>query len=248
MATWHVLQTQGTRPYMEDRYVIIPKFYNGFDLIAVFDGHGGKFVSDFCADNMARVLRSRLDALNGNIREALKQAFQDIDDQMPMAASISTGSTCLVILCNGEDTLWVANTGDSRAVMNKKERCVILSKDHKPDVPDEKRRIEQGGGFIAHHGVWRVLGELAVSRAIGDKRYRPLVIPTPDVKRIKIDPNETSHIIIATDGLWDVASNKDVNKVASANAGNMCKALMTFAGNHGLEDNTTIICGIISNS
>lgn len=234
---------------MEDRYIIVPKFYNNFDLVAVFDGHGGKFVSDFCADNMARVLKNCLEFTNGNIRESLKHAFQDIHDQMPEKESYSTGSTGLVILCNGVDTLWVANTGDSRAVMNKKQRCVILSRDHKPDVPEEKQRIENAGGFIAHVGVWRVLGELAVSRAIGDKRYRPLVIPTPDVKRVTIDPNETNHIIVATDGLWDVVSNRDVIRVAGGSQTNsMCKALMTHAGMNGLEDNTTIVCGIISSS
>jgi len=251
MLVWNSIQNQGFREYMEDHFVIVPKFYGEFDLAAVFDGHGGDHVSEFCTNNLERVLLASLQRNNGNIRKALIDCFQDLDDGLDPVKSKSTGSTCLVVLCDGKETLWVANAGDSRAVMDKnKNGCVILSKDHKPDVTDERKRIEDNGGFILHLGVWRVIGELAVSRSIGDKKYRPLVIPTPDVKRVRLIPGENRMIILATDGLWDVVKNKDVIQSAARalqNGTSVCEALMARAMSSNMEDNTTIIVGTISN-
>lgn len=250
--TWTSLQNQGSRNYMEDEFVLVPNFYKDFDLAAVFDGHGGSYVSEFCAKNIQTVLLRCIDQNNGNIRKALMQCFQDLDDKLDVSKSHSTGSTCLVILCDGKQHMWVANSGDSRAVMSKNTKgCVILSKDHKPDAPDEKKRIEDNGGFIMHYGVWRVNGELAVSRSIGDKRYRPLVIATPDVKRVKMDPRENSMVILATDGLWDVVKNTQAVRVAGQahqNKTSICKALLQKAMDNDMEDNITILVGTISSS
>lgn len=249
MITWTSLQNQGSRKYMEDEFVLVPKFYKDFDLAAVFDGHGGFYVSEFCANNIQTVLLRCINQNNGNIRKALMQCFQDLDDELDSSKSKSTGSTCLVILCDGKSQMWVANSGDSRAVMSKSQTgCIILSKDHKPDAPEERKRIEDNGGFIMNYGVWRVNGELAVSRSIGDKKYRPLVIVTPDVKRVKIDPKENSMLIIATDGLWDVVKNTQAVRVAAQahqNKTSICKALLQKAMDNEMEDNITIIVGTI---
>ena len=53
-----------------------------------------------------------------------------------------------------------------------------MSYDHKPCQLKEKKRIQEAGGFVAMNGVWRVMGVLATSRALGDyplkvdSRYR----------------------------------------------------------------------------
>lgn len=65
--------------------------------------------------------------------------------------------------------LYVANLGDSRAVLCSNGRAVAMSEDHKPNREDERRRIEALGGRVIHYGTWRVEGILAVSRAIGDR-------------------------------------------------------------------------------
>jgi serine/threonine protein phosphatase PrpC len=249
MIAWTSLQNQGSRKYMEDEFILVPKFYKDFDLAAVFDGHGGSYVSEFCAKNIQTVLLRCINQSNGNIRKALVQCFHDLDDELDVTKSRSTGSTCLVILCDGKNQMWVANAGDSRAVMSKsKSSCIILSKDHKPDFPAERKRIEDNGGFILNYGVWRVNGELAVSRSIGDKKYRPLVIATPDVKRVRIDPKENSMLILATDGLWDVVKNTQAIRVAThahRNKTSICKALLQKAMDNNMEDNITILVGTI---
>ena len=65
--------------------------------------------------------------------------------------------------------MWVANVGDSRGVFaNNSGLAVPMSYDHKPCQLKEKKRIQEAGGFVAMNGVWRVMGVLATSRALGD--------------------------------------------------------------------------------
>ena len=50
-----------------------------------------------------------------------------------------------------------------------------LTKDHHPDREDERSRVEAAGGYVLEWaGVYRVNGELALSRAIGDIPYKRL--------------------------------------------------------------------------
>lgn len=94
----------------------------------------------------------------------------------------NTGSTAVVaVVCDTH--IWVANCGDSRAIMALKGGATCaLSVDHKASRKDEVARVQAAGGM-----VWwdRVMGELAISRAIGDHRLRPYVIPNPEVRNGK---------------------------------------------------------------
>lgn len=80
-----------------------------------------------------------------------------------------------------------------------------LSSDHKPNRPDEKARVCAAGGWVVHQGCWRVVGDLAVSRAFGDrhlKRYG--VCAEPELTRVTIGPQD-AFVVLASDGLWCVA-------------------------------------------
>lgn len=48
--------------------------------------------------------------------------------------------------------LYVANAGDSRAVLCRGPDAVALSEDHKPAAEAEKARIMAAGGFISDIG------------------------------------------------------------------------------------------------
>lgn len=65
--------------------------------------------------------------------------------------------------------LFVANAGDSRAVMGVGGKAVPLSFDHKPENEEEIKRIEAAGSTITDG---RVDGNLNLTRALGDLKYK----------------------------------------------------------------------------
>ena len=67
--------------------------------------------------------------------------------------SFNAGTTGCVVLIT-KDSIYCANLGDSRAVLCQTvKRAVPLSEDHKPDLPEEKRRIEAAGHFVSEERV-----------------------------------------------------------------------------------------------
>ena len=88
------------------------------------------------------------------VEEALSKAFIHANTAL-MTTPIkymTSGSTCVTMYMRGS-TYWIANCGDSRAVMARRDGeslvAVDLSRDHKPDDPEEKARIEAWGGFVS---------------------------------------------------------------------------------------------------
>jgi protein phosphatase 1G len=56
----------------------------------------------------------------------------------------------VAVIKGGE--LWVANAGDSRAVLCRGGHAVALSEDHKPQSEAERTRITAAGGFVSDVG------------------------------------------------------------------------------------------------
>lgn len=126
---------------------------------------------------------------------------EDIAEQLRQ--NLNGGCTAVCALVTPTYVV-VANCGDSRCIISGCVKAssngssagassvvqyttVSMTEDHKPSIAEEEERIEQAGGFVADD---RVDGELAMSRAIGDYRYKlhPLlsmmkqkVICVPDV-------------------------------------------------------------------
>jgi serine/threonine protein phosphatase PrpC len=57
------------------------------------------------------------------------------------------------------------------------------------------------------------MGELAVSRAIGDHCLRPYVIPEPELLMVERTPDDEV-LVMASDGLWDVMNNQEAVDMA----------------------------------
>jgi len=67
--------------------------------------------------------------------------------------------------------IYCANAGDSRSVMSKSKKAVGLSEDHKPLNKIESDRIYKANHFVIKYSN-RVDGNLALSRAFGDFKYK----------------------------------------------------------------------------
>jgi len=128
---------------------------------------------------------------------------------------INAGCTAVVALIAGNNTLYVANAGDSRGVLCRGDgSAYALSEDHKPESELEKGRIEAAGGFVNAAG--RVNGNLNLSRSLGDLKYKQvhgvsregqIITAEPDVTVTPIRPTDR-FFILACDGIWDVMTNQ----------------------------------------
>mmetsp|Transcript_1950 Transcript_1950/g.3383 ORF Transcript_1950/g.3383 Transcript_1950/m.3383 type:complete len:145 (+) Transcript_1950:530-964(+) len=108
--------------------------------------------------------------------------------------------------------------------MCEKGIAVELSKDHKPDLPEERSRILKAGGEVSDG---RVNGMLALSRAIGDFDYKPITPPKdpspqwfmnnhmvtafPDIV-VKPFHKDVEFMVLACDGIWDCKTSEEVIK------------------------------------
>lgn len=100
--------------------------------------------------------------------------------------------------------------GDSRAVVYGTQGIHAATMEHRASREDEQARINAAGGRVLQVAGMRVMGTLAVTRAIGDHDLRAYgVVPTPDVLHLSRTPGQ-EWLVLATDGLWDVMSNNDV--------------------------------------
>ncbi|KAJ7393413.1 hypothetical protein OS493_006386 [Desmophyllum pertusum] len=142
------------------------------------------------------------------IKKCLTEAYKKTDDEFLLEASKASpvwkdGSTAVTALVV-DDVLYVANLGDSRALLcrcgdNGKTSVVSLSKDHSPSQYEERMRIQKAGGTVREG---RVLGVLEVSRSIGDGRFKRCGVScVPDVMRCTLTDNDR-FLLLACDGLW----------------------------------------------
>ncbi|KAH6762704.1 protein phosphatase 2CA [Perilla frutescens var. hirtella] len=226
----------GRRRDMEDAVAIRPSFCGrdsdvpgGLHFFGVFDGHGCSHVARRCKERMHEIVRDEYEHGGSSWEDTMARSFMKMDEEVAECSSgraststcrcemqtpqcDSVGSTAVVAVVS-PDKIVVSNCGDSRAVLCRNGVAIPLSVDHKPDRPDELRRIEEAGGRVIYWDGARVLGVLAMSRAIGDSYLKPYVIPEPEVT-VRERTAEDECLILASDGLWDVVSDQTACGVA----------------------------------
>uniref|UniRef100_A0A6M2EKK3 protein-serine/threonine phosphatase n=1 Tax=Populus davidiana TaxID=266767 RepID=A0A6M2EKK3_9ROSI len=218
---------RGRRRDMEDAVSIHKSFTTkNTSFFGVFDGHGCSHVAMRCRDRLHEIVKEEVEGFKEEKsvewKETMKMSFikmdKDVENccvegdnssncrcelQTPQCDAV--GSTAVVAVVTPEKII-VSNCGDSRAVLCRNGVAIPLSSDHKPDRPDELLRIQEAGGRVIYWDGPRVLGVLAMSRAIGDNYLKPYVIPEPDVTLTERTA-EDEFLILASDGLWDVVPN-----------------------------------------
>ena len=87
--------------------------------------------------------------------------YQDDENKGGWSSSelIAMGVGCTAVTALITPTeIYVANAGDSRCVLCLKNGSPKeMSYDHKPDNPEEKKRIEEAGGFVEENRVKGIL-------------------------------------------------------------------------------------------
>jgi serine/threonine protein phosphatase PrpC len=215
-------EMQGYRMNMEDAMTIDLSLENhkNFAYFGVYDGHAGEKASLYLEEHLYK----RVDALEDlGDDAAVSKCVQDFDAEFLSDESRrEDGSTCCFAVVKHADLsakekkweVMVSNVGDSRAVIIRKDgKCVPLTEDHKPETPEEEKRINDAGGIVQMN---RVDGQLAMSRAIGDYHYKQdpklkmdeqKVIAVPDVTREVC--YEGDMLLVCCDGIVEQMTNEE---------------------------------------
>ncbi|TYZ62965.1 hypothetical protein PybrP1_008103 [[Pythium] brassicae (nom. inval.)] len=210
---------------------------------SVFDGHGpeGAFVSHFVREayheSFADAYAARAAWPSAGARKAsvscdvVSEAFQlaarAVTEQLTDSAiDISVSGTTAVGLLVSDRDVFVANVGDSRAVVaqfSEREAAYVLhceTRDHKPDVEEERQRIEASNGRVFEWGTFRVwlqdvdMPGLAMSRSFGDAVAKTVgVTSDPEVAlvdKVAFGRRDTpSFAVLASDGVWEFMTSDE---------------------------------------
>ena len=243
-----VYRIKGRRDYQEDRYDLSFNDDNSFLHIGVFDGHGGHFVSTYLQDNFINLIKKERIINETTVQKTINRIETDLKKNH-LADSRTTGSTFIYAGFNFEQgLLHIANIGDSRIIGCQGERALDLTRDHKPDDPLEKKRIESLGYKIEYDKsdkIWRVDG-YALSRAVGDLDAVPL---SAIVEFDEYPIAQYDYIVLASDGLWDVMSSQEVvtfinqyyRSIVDISIHQISKQLCKKAYELGSWDNITVV-------
>ncbi|CAH0475246.1 unnamed protein product [Peronospora belbahrii] len=270
---------------------------------AVFDGHSGVRAATFSNQRLVPYLTSheafnvdtRL-AFEECFAQIDKEFLQKAEEE-----SLDDGTTAAVVLIRG-NRLITANIGDSRAVVSIGGQALDIIEEQTPGRADERKRIENQGGWVNEERelqlsklhsmdlsdpeiqqkaervvkwvtIYRVNGELAVSRAIGDNDYKgkalskyeywafpeghdrvfhgDLVISIPECQEIEITP-EFDFLILACDGLWDTIRSKEAVKFVADrlnegySATQASHSLANLAIRSGSSDNVSVVIVLLN--
>ena len=125
----------------------------------IYDGHGGSQCADFLRDNLHQYVVKE-ESFPDNPKEAIKVGFAKAEEVWIRdhavgvvdgeRAIVNRSGSCAIVVVIVEEMCYVANVGDSRAVLSGDEgaRVFPLSRDHKPTDEYEERRVIEGGGKI----------------------------------------------------------------------------------------------------
>jgi len=238
----------GVKKTNQDNFFIYKNFLDNPEhiFLGVCDGHGmfGHDVSGYLVNHLPQNLNTSL--MKDNIKSISNSSdYPQISNIISLTFvqtninivnddnvdSTFSGTTCSsLIFCPTK--IISANVGDSRCVVGKFDgknwRAKNLTRDHKPNEEDEKKRIlekggriesykDEDGGFVGPERVWLKTEDvpgLAMSRSFGDDVAHTVgVIAQPEIFEYNF-VNEDKFILLASDGIWEfISSDECVNIV-----------------------------------
>lgn len=155
--------------------------------IGVYDGHGGPETSRYVNNHLFQNLKRFTSEQNSISTEVIRKAFHATEEgfssivakQWTMNPQLAAVGTCCLIgvICNG--TLYIANAGDSRAVLGRTVKstreaiAIQLSIEHNASIESVRQELhtlhpDDPQIVVLKHNVWRVKGIIQISRSIGD--------------------------------------------------------------------------------
>ncbi|KAG2204210.1 hypothetical protein INT46_004583 [Mucor plumbeus] len=212
---------QGWRLTMEDAHCAeLDVDGTSASFFGVYDGHGGSTVAQYTGQTLHHRVIESAHYKENEYAKALVDAYMKLDVELLQDQNFAydpSGCTAVTALVTPDQkSIFVANAGDSRAVISIAGQSKALSYDHKPVDPKENQRIVNAGGFVEFGRV--NAGNLALSRAIGDFEFKQNSNLPPEQQAVTCDPDVIEHtvtqedefFVLACDGIWDCMTNQQV--------------------------------------
>ena len=161
----------------EKQYNLNGKDYKAYiSYFGVFDGHGGDGCSRFLKHNLDGILFS-LPMFPNNVIESIRETFQLAETQFKQKAVkngvlVDKSGSCALIALIINNILYSINLGDSRGLYSKNggKEFYQITRDHKPNDPKERARIEKAGGKVYYANKVVVNG---VEVTLKEEQYGP---------------------------------------------------------------------------
>ena len=197
------------------------KYISNF--FAIYDGHNGEKISKYLKENFHNILYKNK-KLYSDTDEVLYNTFEKVEKNLMNEVTDNCGSSVLILL-NIDKNIYVANLGDSRAIISIDNCYEVsqLSKEHILSNKSEKNRIENFDGKIKEIEENKIKiqkifpGNLTITRSIGDfqsklKIYNGIpnmISSVPDI--VKMNYNENiDFIILTSNGLIECMNNYEI--------------------------------------
>merc|ERR1719188_647615 len=216
--SWFVLRVEGAKPC---------------SIYAVFDGHGkkGHDVSNFVKENLPKLIvkdpRFMTDDMPAMLTDCFKkmQSLISTADRLKKISAQMAGTTCTIIIHDHTaNKITTAHVADSTAVLRQKNKGLQLTRDHKPNLPEERRRIESNGGRVvfdgyANHRIYaknaRYPG-LNMSRCLGDLMgHADCGLSCQPEIQVRELSAEDGILLICSDGVWEFISPDEAVGIVS---------------------------------
>ncbi|SCA48396.1 protein phosphatase PPM1, putative [Plasmodium ovale] len=230
---------------------------------AIYDGHNGEKAVNIIQKFLHVHVYAHFIKGNG-VSNSLKYGFQVMDEHLCAKtinneednhSNFSSGSTaCVSVIFN--NMLYIANIGDSRCVLSKNGRAIVVTLDHRASAnKQEEERIINSGGVLDDEGY--LGGCLGVCRGFGsfDKKTKEKLkglVCEPDLFQIKLTDDD-EFLIICCDGIFDVMTSQEaVNTVRNSLVENTdpsvaAEALCQLAYKRKSLDNLSVVVIIFQN-
>ena len=162
---YSTITSKGKRDYNEDRVSIIynipkPPGYSesknnnipwpNCSFFGLYDGHGGSRACDFLRDNLHKyIINDKYFPINP--QKAIANGFIYAEKNfLKSYKGIDSSGSCAIVVVVIENRVYIANVGDSRAILSSKNgsKFYALSRDHRPGDEKEYKRILDAGGKI----------------------------------------------------------------------------------------------------
>ena len=224
------------REQNEDRYHLD----TGSGIFLVVDGVGGEAAGEVAAQIAVQMIASRLARQDGlaevRIREAITLANRDILRQANETPG-RTGMACVLTLAVLEGRqLTIGHVGDSRLYKLTPQGIAKLTHDHSPIGEREDARE------ISETEAMQHARRNEVYRDVGSEPHEP--DDPAFIETAFTDIEEDSAILLCSDGLSDMLTSLEIDRIARSHAGNphrVVEALIGAANDAGGKDNITVV-------